>query len=155
MRRGAASLPASLLVVEDEAFAETAFKTVIFESKAVSVGKRAFSGNTALQDAYLPASVQFIGAEAFPAGLTIHGKAESFSREWAEANAFLFRSEDIWNPWALVQTIHMEFVLLLICATIYPDLESFVSLCRRVWSHIRSMRPQDRPELNPIDYRFP
>ena len=153
-KSGAASLPVSLLSVEEEAFAGTAFRLVIFEDRAVSIGERAFADAVSLRDVYLPMSVQSVGTGAFPAGLVVHGRADSFARTWAEDNSLRFVHEDIWNPWAGVSAVHMEFVLLL-CVSVYPDSKTLARWRRWFRFHIRSMRPQDRPELHPIDYRFP
>jgi len=149
--------PASLQVIEEEVFSGTAAQTLVFQSGLLCILENAFSGAVNLMDVYIPASAEKIARSAFPinAALVIHGEEDSYSQKWAEENNVPFVVE---NNWSLgtnhgmrsggrrSETAFVQYGLT------FGEVRK--SVCRTE-NRNRSMRPQDRPELNPIDYRFP
>ena len=80
-------LPASLTDLEEEAFMDIAGTRIVTVSSRVStIGRNAFSGWDALQTVVLPASVSYIGDDAFPDDTAVVVKAGSYSSGWAEDN---------------------------------------------------------------------
>ena len=150
-------LPASLQSVDEEAFVGTAAKTVIFPEGFTSLDYRVFEHADNLTDVYFPASTEYIGLDSLPHNidLTVHGTDNSFAQHWASENGIAFVIDDIWTKAQASDTFHVESLLamfFIICPMDEKRLEQFL---RDVGEFIRSMRPQDRPELNAIDYRFP
>ena len=150
-------LPSSLMVIEDEAFEETAVQQVILPEGLVSIGERAFENDAYLTDVYIPGTTEYIADSAFSmtANLTIHGIDGSYAMEWARRNEVPFVVDDIWNGLALKgKTHHPQHDPISGFITIVVLLIAFWFI-RSCDYERRSRRPQDRPELNPIDYRFP
>lgn len=148
--------PASLERIEDEAFEGTVAETVIFPVGLISIGSRAFEHVQILKDVYIPDTTTFIADSAFSAAdITIHGIDGSYAMGWANSHEIPFVAENIWNT--VVQDvkshntrtdpIHQTAITIVLITL----LEFFRFSCYE----LRSRRPQDRPELNPIDYRFP
>ena len=149
--------PSSILVIEDEAFEGTAVQQVILPEGLLSIGERAFENAPFLTDVYIPGTTEYIADSAFSmtATLTVHGIDGSYAMEWARRNEVPFVVDDIWNGFALKGKVHhpqhdpisgfITIVVLLIAFW-------FIRSCDY---ERRSRRPQDRQELNPIDYRFP
>ncbi len=147
------TFPASLRIVEDDAFSGTSFKTIIFNSSLVFIGNGAFQDVCTLTDVYIPESTAFIGSEAFPSDTIIHGSAESYAQKWAEENGYRFQSDNVWNnaPVPLFSLLMLNQACLLL--TIVDTQHEYKF--RRVKAYLRNMRPQERKELYPINYRFP
>lgn len=150
-------LPTSLEMIEAEAFAETAVRYAIFPNGIQKIESDAFLGAVSLKDVFLPDSVSVIASSAFSqnTGLTIHGIEGSYVQKWAAENGFDFIADDIWTDTRLPDGIHFENILSLfwiICPVYEKSNFRFVEIIRRF---VKSMRPQDRPELYPINYRFP
>ena len=150
-------LPSSLTMVEDEAFAGTAVKTVVFPDGLLSIGERAFEGVNSLADVYIPPSTKHIADSAFPVNdeLAIHGVRGSYAQRWAKKHKVHFVEDDIWKnlldngkPVEVYRTID----ILLGSAVDSDKLDHAIPWAK---DDVLSRRPQDRPELNPIDYRFP
>ena len=148
--------PSSLERIEDEAFEGTAAETVIFPEGLISIGSRAFEHVQGLKDVYIPDTTTSIADSAFSAAdITIHGIDGSYAMSWASSHEIPFVAENIWNT--VVQSvrshntrtdpIHQIAITIVLIAL----LEFFKFSCYE----LRSRRPKDRPELNPIDYRFP
>lgn len=150
--------PASLLVVEDEAFAGTAAETIVFPNGFLILGREAFSEASNLRDVYLPPSTVYIGKTAFPTDhkdLLIHGVEGSYVQKWAERHKRPFVSDNIWS--ARVESVTVRDVQADRIDPLFRVADQTKHfLFRRIdGDEGISMRPQDRPELNPIDYRFP
>ena len=149
--------PASLLGIEDEAFSGTSVKTVVFPEGFLYLGSNAFENAKALTDAYISPSTKYISDSAFPLNdaLTIHGAKDSYAQDWAEKHKVRFVVEDIWK--ALPSEGRFDGV-----RKNRPD-SGFWEIPpardgkykHRADAPDESKRPQDRPELHPIDYRFP
>lgn len=147
--------PSSLITIEDEAFAGTGVQTVILPEGFVSIQEYAFKDALGLSDAYIPSSIEFIADSAFDLldRLNIHGIAGSYAQEWAEEYHARFVEESIWKP-KLCDEKHRNShvsVAHIIHRTIIP--EKRINYVRE--ESKESKRPQDRSELNPIDYKFP
>lgn len=149
--------PSAVLIVEESAFEGTAVKTVVFPDGFREIGKNAFRGAEKLADVFAPASTKRIGKNAFPEnnGFTIHGVEGSYAEKWAEKHRIPFVVDDVWR--ARIETRnYLGFqgdAADRIVVTINPDKSIFSHA--RGEDDCRSRRPQDRPELYPIDYRFP
>ena len=147
--------PLSLISVFDEAFADTEIEIALFQEKLEFIGTRIFYNTLSLTDASIPESVRFIGNDAFTVGVLIRGVENSYAQSWAEENGFIFVVDAVWN--GRIETIRLyingltSLLYLLIPCNIY----ALKGLRRRTEEYIKSMRPQDRPELYPINYRFP
>ena len=152
-----ALFPSSLLWIEESAFEETAFCKLFFRDGLRGVGERAFSGMEQLDSAYIPPSTEYIADSAFArSGIkTIHGLDGSYAQRWAGLHYIRFEHADYWytptfDPLTAI-------VLLSSSLTIFSFwTESKKSkIVQYLRSFVVSMRPQDRPELHPVDYRFP
>lgn len=152
-----AVFPNSLMVIEDEAFEGTAFRTLVFKDGFLRMGDRVFSGILFLKEVYLPRSVDYISDTAFSGSefVKIWGYAGTYVQEWAKRQNIDFCRSDFWYSaptnvqYAIEKLLAMFFVFCL------PVTEDLIKNKRYIEDLAISMRPQDRPELNPIDYRFP
>ena len=151
-------LPSSLEKIEDEAFENTAVKTIIFQNGLCSIGDYAFIGARNLTDVYVPATAKYIGKNSFPSNerLTLHGVMGSYAAKWAKEHEVPFMTSDIWillND----SEIGSNTCRILIASYFYHavNLEKSENMHGKDIDEGKSMRPQERPELNPIDYRFP
>ena len=149
-------LPSALIAIESEAFEETAAELVILPNSLTTIGERAFANNRVLKSICIPESVVSIGEHAFDGieDLVVRGTEGSYAAQWAEEHNIAFvQTETIY--------VLVEKLKKLLKGCFYVSL-SF-SICpaavfrrrRKADVIVRSMRPQDRPELYPIDYRFP
>lgn len=149
-------LPASLLVIEDEAFSDTAAESVILPKGFHQIGDKAFDGMSNLSDVFIPDTTELIADSAFfiTENLTIHGINDSYAEDWASEREIPFIVDDIWNVVDLGVGFHNECIDL-----IWRNFEALFILIFALYrcgnNLARSKRPQDRPELNPIDYCFP
>lgn len=146
-------LPVSLRYLEPEAFEGTNLHSVIFGSALLHIGDRAFEGNRNLRDVYISGKTESIGYDAFPKGVLIHGLEDSFAHYWALENGFEFRIVRENSSWA--SFLNAQFLLSLLCLVIPSDTGLKFLSYQRYGAYLRSMRPQDRPELFPINYKFP
>jgi len=150
-------LPSSLLIIEDEAFEGVAAQTVIFPKGLLSIGKGAFGNDYSLKDVYIPDSTEYIDDSAFSinSNLTIHGIDGSYTKDWAYKHEIPFVIDDVWTVFApsggSSNTLHHP-VNRPIATIVLVILFELFSLN---YFEIRSRRPQDCPELHPINYRFP
>ena len=151
------NFPSSLETIDEEAFVGTVAETAIIQSNLLKIEKDVFQGANNLKDVYLPDSVLFIADSAFPQnnGLTIHGIEGSYAQKWAEENGFDFIVNDIWTDAHVAEGIHIENLLSLFWIICPVDEKSVLRVIEAIKRFIKSMRPQDRPELYPINYRFP
>ena len=149
--------PSLLQRVDEEAFSGTAVKTIIFPNGLLQIGDRAFENAWDLTYIFIPKTTEYIADSAFTItpNLTIYGVDGSYSKEWAHSHEIPFVVNDIWNVFIpergpqntpsnpisrCIATIVLVLVFLLFRSYDY---------------RLRSRRPQDRPELYPIEYRFP
>lgn len=149
--------PASLEIIENEAFAGTEAQTVTFQRGLQNIGEGAFQAAINLKEIYLPDSVEIIADSAFPKneGLIVHGVKGSLAQYWADENGFDFVVDDIWTDTQVSEKIHVEPLLSLFWIICPIDEKALSRSSERIKRFIKSMRPQDRPELYPINYRFP
>lgn len=149
--------PPSLSEIEGAAFSNTAVTTIIFPDGFLSVEDEAFMGADFLIDVYVPSTTVYIADSAFPQNdiLTIHGIDGSYAEEWAKLHLVTFVVDDIWNTAVEPDTSSQAN------ETPMTHNHSVVKPHKIMIAHDReedegiSMRPQERSELNPIDYRFP
>lgn len=153
----AALFPHSLKTIEDEAFVGTSFRILIFRDGFRHIGDRVFGGMELLREVQLPRTVEYIADSAFiDSSLErICGSAGSYAQEWARQHEISFEARDSWysspiNIRDLLGTLLAWFFVL--CLPLSDDRRR---IKRYIAARAISMRPQDRPELNPIDYRFP
>jgi len=150
-------LPTSLVMIEDEAFVATAAQTVLLTDSLSEIGDRAFADSPSLKIVIIPGSVVYIGEHAFDgiSDLTIRGEKGSYAAKWAQEHNIAFVPSMTAAHWirTLVKLFGGSFFAFLpfCCA----DPRVLLRLRRKAADVWRSMRPQDRPELYPIDYRFP
>ena len=149
--------PSSLQLIEDEAFEGTAVNTLVFQNGLLRVEKDAFAENHGLTDVYIPPTAQYISDTAFSLSLnlTIHGVEGSYANEWADEHNITFVEDNIWS---LILNNGTRVVVdkpraKSLFKTIRSD--DSAKLVSKTKENGESKRPQDRPELNPIDYRFP
>lgn len=156
-REGIFRFPSALTEIGEEAFEDTAASVIVFSDRLERIGDRAFSGMESLTDVYIPPSVEAIADAAFspsPA-LLIHGAGGSYAQKWAKEHRIAFVVDNIWKhildhdgtSGGRAATGEVRY------RTVNPQ-----KSVRRIPESVNdreSMRPQDRPELNPIDYRFP
>lgn len=149
-------LPESLIKIEDEAFKNTAAVTVVFSNTLAEIGERAFADVSHLKTVVMLSPIKYIGDHAFEGSenFAIFGFYNSYVVQWAKKHNIAFvKMEDI--------VILREKISKNIMAVIYLSL--FFTLCsrntlnklRHTADITKSMRPQDRTELYPINYRFP
>lgn len=150
-------LPASLIEIEEEAFSGTGPQTVVFPEGFQRIGDRAFEGAHRLTDVYIPSTARYIADFAFPrtAHFTVHGVHGSYAEEWAEKHRIPFAADDTGH--AAVRsgkdTYSRGVLISRRAAAICP--EKMITVHERGEGEGKSKRPQDRAELNPIDYSFP
>ena len=99
------SLPASLQVIGEEAFAGTAIENTELPESLTSVGDGAFSDIPCLESVTVPATDRLtISDSAFDGsgGVIIRGEEGSYAQEWADRNGFPFLPADSGRPAALV-----------------------------------------------------
>ena len=151
------TFPASLVEIGDEAFDGTAARTLNFQNKLEKIGDRAFYHVIALKDVYVPSSLKSVGSQVFHrnALLRIHGVIGSRIQTWANANNVTFVPLNkthhvvVKNRWGIT---HGNLIVR------YSQIirsKRVLKLCDRNVDQGKSMRPQERIELNPIDYKFP
>lgn len=149
--------PSTLEVVEEEAFTGTAVHTVIFPKGFLSIGDNAFESTKILSEVYIPYATNNISDTAFPqnSNLVIYGIEESYAQIWAEEHRIPFVVENIWysitNDSRKISLLQIDVPL--ICQTLHLQ-KRMINSCGKTYQY-QSKRPQDRSELNQIDYRFP
>jgi hypothetical protein len=149
--------PASLQIVEEEAFAETSIQSLFFEEGLRHIGYQAFYRMKALRDVFLPSSVEFIEDSAFSCSSleVIHGVEGSYAHKWSDGHGIPFEMNDYWASSPERVHVFAELLLALLGSFCMPVQYEKKKIKQYLRSFAISMRPQDRAELNPIDYRFP
>ena len=151
-----ALFPASLQAIGDEAFYGVSINVVVFSERLRSIGREAFTDANHLTDVYIPKYTDYIGINAFPERVLIHGVKGSYSQTWAHENGYVYINDDIWdNDLSLVRVEYRDLFLILLFTIVPADAKYHERMRRRVGRYIKSMCPKDRPELYPINYRFP
>lgn len=150
------SFPNSLLEIEEEAFAGTAARTIVFQNGLLKIGNYAFADARNLVNVFIPSSTEDIGELVFPRNksLTIFGVKGSYAETWANENQLPFIEENIWSCGKDNERAIKDY---------WISIGSFLAIGfprkRKLYGRMKenaiSLRPQDRPELYPIDYRFP
>ncbi len=150
-------LPASLMSIEEEAFGGTAVERVVFPDGFMKLGGQAFENAPNMKDVYIPETTVYIAGDSFPlsTNMTIHGVENSFVHQWAADNGVAFVVDDIWTKAQASFGFHVESLFVLLFVVCPVDEEHLKRFLLDAGEYLRSMRPQDRPELNPIDFRFP
>ena len=152
-----AVFPSSLQYVGEEAFIGTAFRSHFFTDGLLRIDGRAFENAKRLEDVWLPGSIEHVADSAFSDSCIarIYGLEGSYAQKWAEQHHVKFQPVDIWL--AAPSKPHIVPLLLFpLLGMFYPWTDSERKRIKNyLMFFIVSMRPQDRPELNPIDYRFP
>ncbi len=151
------SLPAFLIEIGDSAFENTAAEAVIIPDSTVILGNRAFANNKVLRNVQIPNTVLFIGENAFAESIhvRIQGIENSYAKAWARVHNVPFVEEENAPRWftklknVLLQGCFLSWSIGYIC----PELQYWQ--CRKRERREISMRPQDRTELYPINYKFP
>ena len=150
-------LPCELIAIEEEAFAGTSVNNVILPDGFLYIGENAFAGNLELRDVYIPLTTEYIADTAFPGNtdMIVHGVEGSYAQEWSEKHQVLFVIDNIWEVLAQVDSSSAPNKLPNKWYVSATHLENLISVHRHDKYGRMSKRPQDRPELNSIDYRFP
>lgn len=149
-----AAFPKSLQVIGDSAFSETSVAVVFFHDGLMQIGDFAFYNDDYLTDVYIPQSLEYIGEKAFSNRVLIHGVEHSYVQGWADEFGLEFIIDDIWSIKPISEELYFVRLLLLF-VIVSVDIDAIRRISRQITGHMKSMRPQDRPELYPIDYRFP
>lgn len=154
---GGFSMPAYLISIGDEAFESTAAESVVLADSLVRIGQRAFAESRRMKTIVIPESVAYIGDQAFAGidGLTVQGVEDSYASQWAKAHGISFAAVDSVPSWVKVLEKLLGGGLFASLGYICVFPKIILWRRRRIPDVWRSMRPQDRPELYPIDYRFP
>ena len=149
--------PLSLEIIEDEAFEGSAVETVVFPDGLLSIGSRAFGNAYFLTDVYIPDTTTYIADSAFfvTPNLTIHGLDGSYAMDWANSHKISFVVDHVRNTIVQSRRQHNTRTDPMNRFIVLPVLLILFEFFRLGYYELRSRRPQDRPELNPIDYRFP
>lgn len=150
-----ALFPASLLRVEEEAFYGTLIETVVFQGHVEYIGDKAFMDAQRLENAYIPDTVDFIGVDSFLRQVLIHSVEGSYVQKWAEETGFKFVADDIWHFRTLLEDFYFKAIIVLLSWSVPAKASHSEKYRRRRAMYEISMRPQDRIELYPINYRFP
>lgn len=148
-------LPASLEIIDDEAFAGTAADSVVLQEKVEYIGDYAFFEMEKLRTIYIPESVRYIGDHAFDgtSDLTIYGVSGSYAEDWAAEHQKPFQCQMLWISNSTGN--HPA-----------PKLESHIGKgeqnqqmkpdpARALLDTDPSMRVTERIELHALDYSFP
>ena len=150
-------LPAALVEIGESAFENTAAETVVIPSLVSTIRDRAFANNTRLTLVRIPESVSSIGDQTFRGSphVKLQGAENSYAAIWAQAHNVAFVQTETFVSYVLklANLFRKACILSLSFGFIRPATECWQR--RRTKRRIISLRPQDRPELNPIDYKFP
>ena len=114
-------LPASLKVIEEEAFEGTAVGQVILQEAVQEIGDRAFAENEALREVYIPGGAELRGREIFVGAdeVTVYGIEGSPAEDWAKEQGIPFRVRDIWKR-EIVPHANPGWVILLLLLALMP-----------------------------------
>lgn len=150
----AARFPESLQYLGEGAFTGTLIGVVYLNNGISYIGDFAFEKAEFLTDIFIPATVWHIGKDAFPVETVIHGDDDGYAKAWARENGYAFIAEPTLSM-KNNERIRIEKLVALSSLVILTEGKKKRSVFRRAQEFVRSMRPKDRPELYPINYRFP
>lgn len=156
-QKGVAFFPSELTVIDEEAFEGTALQTLVFEANVLQIGERAFKGTNQMKEVFLPRTMEFIADSAFSLSTieTVYGLEGSYAESWARKLKLVFKRSDYWFTTPSIEQLCLN-ILLTFLSFICPPLKCEDQKIKRYLNTvIINMRPQVRPELIPIDYRFP
>jgi len=116
-------LPASVQVIEEEAFDGTAPTYIYALDDLERIENAAFSNTLNLKEIYLPTSLSHISENAFYGvnSLVVHSAADSYAEKWAAEQGFTFvvqREVPAMGPQAL-RLLKLQCVLLPVSALLY------------------------------------
>jgi hypothetical protein len=151
------TLPQSLTDIGESAFENTAARIVYIPDAVLHIAGGAFAKIPALQDVFVPSSIEFIAEDAFfrSGNPTIHGEVGSYALDWAERHGHPVAPE---NPRSSAPITPILRALLR-CALgtlflIVPEPER--AGVHRAQFDDRTVRaPKDWACFYPIDFRFP
>ena len=141
-------LPASLQVIDDEAFAGTALQVVVTNDELTAIGERAFADNDSLVLFVASNDIETISDDAFENDekLTIIGEWNGFIADWAQAHGIAFVDIVLLRQSALLNHRYelLIIIILIIAIIACSDYRSRLGNANRF---MRSMRRWDRPEM--------
>ena len=114
--------PESLETIDDSAFIFCDLSEVILPDGVSIVGNVAFAGNENIKKVTVPASVTYIGEDAFGyttslekiEGFTIYGQPDTAAQTYAEENGFTFvafQAYDLWLGTTQVTSLNCDDIL--------------------------------------------
>ncbi len=151
-------LPYALQEIEEEAFSGTAVETVVLPYGFLNIRQNTFKGAERLTDVYIPPTTKQIEESAFPQNdvLVFHGKKGSYADKWAKTHQIPFIPGNIWNSrLSGTRTTLANGSILIVGNQAIEEYNSVTVNKLLFLNRKKSMRPQDRPELNCIEWRFP
>ena len=153
--KSVAIFPIRLQLLDDEALSGTSIEVAVFNKELAYIGPGLFKDADSLTDVYIPKNTKYIGEHAIPSGALIHVVRNSYARKWAKDNGYQYIVDNIWHESVCPEGIRLYQLMLLFYIVIPIDAKKYELWRRSAKLYVKSMRPQDRAELNPIDYRFP
>lgn len=150
-------LPTSLKEIGKSAFEGTTVEKVILPDSTTIIRERAFAENSSLKMIRISELVEYIGDSSFDGSInvTIVVMAGSYAANWARTHNVAFTLENNAFTWLtkLIKLLHESFLIAFSPLCLCPCAKMLRQ--RKEMKYVKSMRPQDRPELYPVDYRFP
>jgi hypothetical protein len=150
-------LPSSLQEIGESAFENTAAETIVISDSTAIIGERAFVENRLLRTVHIPSSVTYMGEHTFEGSLNVKiiGDENSYAAAWALLHHVDFLQTQPLSYWLskLENLLRESTVIFIGLICIFLNVQYWQR--RKTENGDRSMRPQDRPELYPIQYRFP
>ena len=150
-------MPEHLIEIGPEAFLNTGARGVVLTEQVERVGERAFARMEDLSAIYIPASTTYIAEDAFQGvdGLTILGRFDSYAHRWAREHGYRFISVELWiNDSDAGRRAPRRTDPAVLDASLRGTDDELPEAARGP-DEGTSLRPQERAELHPIDYRFP
>ena len=149
--------PSSREKIEESAFFDTAVNTIIFPDGFLWLGENAFGNAKRLTDVYIPGTAEYIAQSAFPkdAAFTIYGIGGSRAEKWAKQRRIPFVARNIWSGSAQKEAPARSYDAASASLTLTAAAGQTAMARKRDAAEAAGRCPQERPELNPLDYRFP
>lgn len=91
------NLPASVQIIEDEAFEGTAITNIVLPEDVTTIGERAFAKLSGLRAIKIPMATSYIAKTAFSEsnGVIIIAAPDSYARNWAQENRKNYASIEV------------------------------------------------------------